>query len=133
MRYILNSLSFIILISIALSCSPSGEKTFEKEAEEQNRLYPMMIDPYTRIDSIRYIAAGNTFCYYYTLIADADNAYIAAQRGEKLKSELPAEIKKAPGLAIHRKHKVIMEYIYFSESSGNELLRITITPEMYLK
>ena len=131
MQYTLTTFTSIILVFIISSCSPSKEKTFEKEAEEQNRLYPMMIDPYTRIDSIRYTASENTFRYYYTLIADADNAYIAAQKCEDMKSQLPAEIKKAPGLAIHRKHKVTMEYIYFSESSGSELLRLTVTPEMY--
>lgn len=132
MRYLLISFTLIIwVLPIVLSCSPSKEKTFEKEAEEQNRLYPMMIDPYTRIDSVRYTASENIFRYCYTLIGEADNADVVIERREELKKQLPVTIKSAPGLAIHRKHGVIMEYIYFSESSGNELLRIRITPEMY--
>lgn len=132
MRFsILKNTLFIGVSFIILSCSSSKEKIFEKEAEEQNRLYPMMIDPYTRIDSIRYTASGNTFRYYYTLIGDADNVAVATIKREDLRKQLPAEIKSAPGLTVHREHKVAMEYIYFSDSSGNELFRVTITPDMY--
>jgi len=115
------------------SCSSSKEKSFEKEAEEQNRLYPQMVDPYTRIDSIRYVSGENTFHYYYTLIGEADNVEIAFRKREELKHQLPTEIKKAQGLTVHRNHSVIMNYIYFSESSKKELFRVTITPEMYKK
>lgn len=132
MRYFLFYYTLLIsVLVLVLSCSPSKEKIFAKEAEEQNRRYPMMVDPYTRIDSIGYTAAENIFRYYYTLTGNADNADIAARKREELRKQLPATIKAEPGLAIHRKHGVIMEYIYFSERSGNELLRIRITPDMY--
>lgn len=123
-----------LLIGIGLilfSCSPSKEKRFEKEVEEQNRLYPMMIDPHTRIDSIQYVAAENTLLYYYSLLGDADNAETATLTREKLEKRLPADIKSAQGLEVHRNHKVTMEYVYFSDSNKNELFRISITPDMY--
>jgi len=131
MRHIFISLASILLVFIVSSCSPSKEKIFEEEAERQNRQYPMMVDPHTRIDSIRYIASENTFRYHYTLIGRADNADISDKKRDEMKRRLPAQIKQSAGLATHRKHKVIMEYVYFSESSGKELLRITVTPDMY--
>lgn len=113
------------------ACSISKEERFEKEATEQNRLYPMVVDTFTRIDSIRYISDNNTFCYYYTLTGDADNQAIAMQMRDNLEKTLPEEIKRATGMAIHRKHNVAMEYIYFSERNGHELFRVKITPDMY--
>lgn len=113
------------------SCSSSKKKVFEQEAAEQNRLAPIMIDVYTRVDSVRYSASDNSFRYYYTLTGDADNKEVAVQKRKELQEQLPAEIKEAPGLTIHRNHKVVMEYIYFSEQTGEELFRVKITPEMY--
>ena len=128
---------FITIITISLlfffSCSSSKEKMFAKEAEEQDRLCPMMIDNYTRADSIRYTTADNTFHYYYTLMGDADNTDVANQKRKELQEQLPVEIKQATGLTIHRNNRVVMEYIYFSDRSGSELFRVVITPDMYLK
>ncbi|NDV82942.1 hypothetical protein [Bacteroides sp. 51] len=120
-----------LLLSFLSSCSSSKEKMFAEEAEEQNRLCPMMIDNYTRADSIRYTTTDNTFHYYYTLIGDADNIEVANQKRQELQEQLPIEVKKATGLTIHRNHHVTMKYVYFSGSNGNELFRVVITPDMY--
>lgn len=120
-------ISFILITS----CSSPKEKIFEQEAAEQNRLAPIMIDIYTRVDSVQYSGTENSFRYYYTLMGDADNKEIAIQKRKELQEKLPEEIKKAPGLTIHRNHNIAMEYIYFSEQNGEELFRVKITPEMY--
>lgn len=129
MRY--TFLFITVIIFLLASCSSSKEKMFAKEAEEQDRLCPMMIDNYTRADSIRYTTIDNTFHYYYTLMGDADNVQIAYQKREELQEQLPVEIKQAAGLTIHRNNHVTMEYVYFSDSSGNELFRVVVTPDMY--
>lgn len=131
----LKDLVSIFLIATLLpafsSCSSSKKNRFAKEAEEQNRLCPMMVDSYTRADSIRYTRTDNTFHYYYTLMGDADNATVAHRKQEELQTQLPIEVKQAAGLTIHRNNRVAMKYIYFSERSGRELFRVVITPDMY--
>lgn len=132
MRLPIISITVIVLLSAFLfSCSSSKEERFAKEAEEQNRLCPMMIDSYTRVDSIRYTTTDNAFHYYYTLVGEADNIEVANRKREELQAQLPIEIKQATGLTIHRNNHVTMEYIYFSDSSGNELFRVVVTPDMY--
>lgn len=132
MRFSIIFITVIIPLLVFLSsCSSSKEKMFAKEAEEQNRLCPMMIDNYTRVDSIQYTTTDNTFHYYYTLMGDADNIEVAHQKREELQAQLPIEIKQATGLTIHRANQVTMEYIYFSDGNGDELFRVAITPEMY--
>lgn len=135
MRYIylyLHTAIGVFLLSLFSSCSSrSNEKMFVDEAEEQNRLCPVMIDNYTRIDSIHYTATDNAFHYYYTLTGDGDNSLIANQMRERLQEQISVEVKESVGLSIHRKSRVTMEYIYFSEKNNDELFRVVVTPDMY--
>lgn len=121
--------AFVVLLAlVTYSCSSSKNEMFKKEVEEQNRLLPMMVDAYTRIDSIRY--ADNAFFYFYTLLNAADRVISEWERKE-LSDKMLKEIKSAAGMKLHRDHKVTMNYIYLSETTGEELFKIHITPEMY--
>lgn len=91
----------------------------------------MMINFEARIDSVNYTADSNIFRYYYTLLGDSDNPNTTEQEREDLKISYLTEIKRTQGMDNYRKHKVTIEYVYFSGSTGKELYRITITPDMY--
>lgn len=112
-------------------CSTSSKELFEKSALELNRSCPTMIDSFTQMDSVDYLDDEKLFRYYYTLFDEKDNPDIAWKEREELSKRIIEFMKHEPAMATHRRHHIIMEYIYFSHCSGNEFFRIRITPDMY--
>lgn len=113
------------------SCSPSPKDIFEKNALELNRSCPIMIDSYTQMDSAGYEADKNIFRHYYTLHGEKDNPQVAGQEQQELLQRITEFIMREPAMSTHRRYHITMEYIYRSSSSGDELFRLKITPDMY--
>lgn len=127
----LSAISIGLMVSLLQSCTSTPKDVLEKNALELNRSCPVQIDSYTQLDSARYVADGNSFQYYYTLSGDKDNSGIAQREQPELRQRIIDFIKHEPTMATYRRHHVVMEYIYYSQNSGHELFRVTVTPDMY--
>lgn len=124
---ILSLAAFVCLIS----CRESKEKVFERVAVQMTKKCPLVINEFTRLDSVIYLPNGNINQYYYTLLGNADDAQsIEANRG-KMESVLINEISNSLDMREYKEYHTTMEYIYYSDKNQSELLRLKITPEQY--
>ena len=114
-----------------VACQQPKPEVFENASKEANRQCPMIIDDVTTLDSTRYLKSENTFIYYYTLTGTADNPETSDSINEKLKSTIPDLIKANKEMEIYRNNNVTIVYVYLSERTRQNQLRLTITPDMY--
>ncbi|WP_455590406.1 hypothetical protein [Bacteroides sp.] len=113
------------------SCQQAKQKVFELASEQVNKECPMTIDEMTTLDSTSYAGEGNMFTYFYTLSGVADDSAIVEQMKAELEKTLPETIKNTEDMKIYRESDVTIKYVYLSKKSGQELLQITVTPDMY--
>lgn len=123
---------FVVPILAFLSCRPTPENKFERAAAEKTRKCPQVIDEYTRLDSVVYLPGANTNQYFYTLSGDAAaNTTIFAANKLQMEEILKNEVANSLELKEYKDFQTTLEYIYRSGITGEELLRIRITPDMY--
>ena len=90
------------------------------------------MDPFTTMDSIIYHHNTRTVSYYYTLegLMDTNLSF-----KEKLKNELTSllikNVTNSTDLKPHKESKMNFDYKYFSQTTGELLLDVLVTPEMY--
>ena len=115
-----------VLFTLA-SCQQAKQKVFELASEQVNKQCPITVDEMTRMDSTTYSGKDNTFTYFYTLSGQADDPTMS----EQLKKSLPETIKNTEEMKVYRESDVTIKYIYLSGKTQEELMQVTVTPEMY--
>lgn len=130
----------IIVGMIAFALSYYGvQQLFKKDLEselknaalELNKLTPMQIDEYTRLDSASTKGKTN-FIYYYTLF-DLEKSEVNLDTVNKyLRPSIIENVKISPELKIYRDNKITMDYKYY-DKNGIFVMKISVTPELYGK
>lgn len=113
------------------SCQQAKQKVFELASDQVNKECPMTIDEMTTLDSTNYVGEGNVFTYFYTLSGAADDSAIVEQMKAELEKTLPETIKNTENMKVYRESDVTIKYVYLSQKTKQELLQITVTPDMY--
>lgn len=119
-----------VLFALA-SCQQAKQKVFELASDQVNKECPMTIDEMTTLDSTNYVGEGNVFTYFYTLSGAADDSAIVEQMKAELEKTLPETIKNTEDMKVYRESDVTIKYVYLSQKTKQELLQITVTPDMY--
>lgn len=119
-----------VLFTLA-SCQYTKQKVFELAAEQVNKQCPITVDEMTRMDSTTYSGKDNTFTYFYTLSGKADDPTMSEQLKKSLEETLPETIKNTEEMKVYRESDVTIKYIYLSGKTKEELIQVTVTPDMY--
>ena len=119
-----------VLFTLA-SCQQAKQKVFELASEQVNKQCPITVDEMTRMDSTTYSGKDNTFTSFYTLSGQADDPTTSAQLKKSLEETLPETIKNTEEMKVYRESDVTIKYIYLSGKTQEELMQVTVTPEMY--
>lgn len=124
---------FLLIVSLAIitSCQKSKEKVFEEWAKDYTRHCPVSLDQFTRVDSMVYFPRTNTNCYYYTVMGSMDSADSIQNCKSELMKSLIHEVINSIDLKPYKDYHTTLKYIYHSDKTKKELLKITVTPEMY--
>lgn len=120
------------------SCAKSfiknnGDKIIDKvlvmTAQESNKSCPMMVDEYTRLDSVSAIPS-KTLQYHYTLIGfDVSKLQEDAVK-ENLNNSILANVKSNADLQQLKNMGTTFMYVYKDEK-GTAIHEYKVTPEMY--
>ena len=119
-----------VLFTLA-SCQQAKQKVFELAAEQVNKQCPITVDEMTRMDSTTYSGKDITFTYFYTLSGQADDPTMSEQLKKSLEETLPETIKNTEEMKVYRESDVTIKYIYLSGKTKEELIQVTVTPDMY--
>lgn len=124
---------FLLMTSLIVitSCQKSKEKVFEEWAKDYTKHCPVILDEFTRVDSMVYFPLTNTNCYYYTVTGSMDNADSIRNNKEELIKSLTDGVINSINLKPYKDYHTTLEYIYYSSKTKKELLKIAVTPQMY--
>lgn len=124
---------FLLIASLTVitSCQKSKEKVFEEWAKDYTKHCPVTLDKFTRVDSMIYFPQTNTNCYYYSVMGSMDNADSIRYNRDELMESLTDGIINSIDLKPYKDYHTTLEYIYYSDKTKKELLKITVTPKMY--
>lgn len=115
---------FIFLAALGLSgCRQSLEDRAAKDCKEFTEAKcPTPTRDNTRMDSMVYEAGTRTIHYYYTLVGDADNKAVIAQRRKELRKALQDALRTDMGTQAYKEEGFVFRYTYRSEKSPQEVL-----------
>ena len=120
-----------LFFSRLLLANRPNKKFYELAAEQVNKQCPITVDEMTRMDSTTYSGKDNTFTYFYTLSGQADDPTMSEQLKKSLEETLPETIKNTEEMKVYRESDVTIKYIYLSGKTKEELIQVTVTPDMY--
>ncbi len=78
-----------------------------------------------------YDSKTNTNSNYYTISGNIDNQDSIQKNKQYMESSMIAAVRNSLDLKEYKDFNTTIEYIYFSERSKKELLRIAISPRLY--
>ncbi len=114
-----------------ISCQESRDKAFERLAKEYTAKCPIPLGAGIRVDSMVYDSKTNTNSNYYTISGNIDSTDSIQKNKQYMESSMIAAVRNSLDLKEYKDFNTTIEYIYFSERSKKELLRIAISPRLY--
>jgi hypothetical protein len=108
---------------------PSFDKALVASANEMNKVCPMMLDKYTRLDNTIALP-GNSFQYNYTLVSVEKSQGMTDTVKKYIAPGIINGIKTSPDLKLFRDHKATMVYCY-RDKNGELIYKLSVTPNMY--
>ena len=123
----------VLIFSILKFTNKFGhiDKQLQQEAREKNRTCPQYVDQETRLDNTTALS-GNIFQYNYTLVRRVKDSIQVEELRTYLEPSILNNIRTNPDLRYQRDNNVILNFNY-KDKHGAFVLKISITPEMYLK
>jgi hypothetical protein len=126
------SIFLTTLLLVAFSQCTSDQRALDRSlkqaAAEINRMTPMMLSEFTRLDSVTVLLAPERrFQYHYAVINTSNPDSLLFSELEFTREAVRFAYFTAPEMAIFRDNNVIIDYIY-SDESGRVIYTITITP-----
>ena len=128
----------IVGITAALCSYYFTQKLFTKKdlltelktaALEVNKITPMQIDQFSRLDSASTKGKTN-FIYHYTLI-DIDKSEVNIDTVNKyIRTDIIDNVKNSSELETFKDNNVTIDYRYY-DKNGEFTLEISVTPEIY--
>lgn len=125
---------FLLIISLMAmtSCQKSREEVFEEWAKSYTKKHcPVLIDEFTRMDSMVYFPLTNTHSYYYAVTGSMDNADSMRNDKEELTKSLTDGVINSIDFKPYKDYHTTLEFIYYSDKTKKEMLKIAVTPQMY--
>ncbi len=125
---------FVLFILLAIcSCrKQSFEERVTENIAELNKKLPIRLDSLSTMDSMVFRPDTYTLQTFYTIEGMADNDSVLTEEfrntlGDNLLSSLKGNIQ-------YRKYKerdFVLEYLYYSRSTGRLLMNFSFTPDDY--
>ncbi len=112
-------------------------ETFEEKCAREAREYtekqcPRRIDPYTVIDSMTFDAPERELTYYYTLEGELDDKELmSADLLTDFETSLCKALVTSVEMKTYKEHGLNFQYTYVSQSTGEVLATVRLTPDMY--
>lgn len=110
---------------------PSFEKNMAKYVKETNSKCPIMIDDYSRCDSVN-ILSEKTLQFNYALVSIVKSDVEFEVIKEELETNLVSNVKNSHNFKIFRENKIAIMYS-FKDKNGAFIGKILIEPKQYLK
>ena len=136
MKRLILLLLFIPLVSCDFNLNKTDSNSVNEfdavlriTAEKINKMCPMMIDKYTRMDNVA-VLSNKKILHNYTLINDVVGDYTDEYLENEFASILINKVKTNPGLSLWRENNITLVY-HYSDKNGITIEQYTITPEMY--
>ena len=101
----------------------------KEAALELNRMAPMQVDAYSRLDSATSIGKTN-FVYHYTMLGVDKGQVNLDTLNTYLRPNIIQTLKTSPELQSFREHRIRMDYRYYDQN-GSFVTEISIAPEQY--
>lgn len=140
----MKKLLLALLVAFAIqSCGNSNsEKTlsvheqFQQSVDQVNAELPVMVDQFTRFDSMA-LGHSKNILYYYTLVGlDLDSIVANVDTitmddfKEAMTFALSENVINSPEMAFYRENNATLNYVYFNEK-GKEQMRVSFGPNDY--
>ena len=109
--------------------TPSFDKVMIYAASEVNKMCPIMVDEYTRLDNAVALP-GNIFQYNYTLVDIAKDEVNLDTVRKYIEPRIINNVKTNPDLKIYRDNKTTMTY-YYKDKNGVFVHKLSVTPDLY--
>lgn len=124
-------------LAAMLSLAGCGYENFNERCAREVREYtekecPRRIDPYTIMDSMTFDATGKELAYYYTLEDSLDSKELMSDElVEDFEQSLCKALSTSVEMKAYKEHNLNFRYTYISKSTGETLVSVVLTPEMY--
>lgn len=99
--------------------------------EELNKITPLKVDEFTRLDSISSFKR-KSLTYYYTLLQVNKSEVNIDSIKNYLKPNIIKSVKNSNELKVYKKNNISMNYLYY-DLNGEFITAIEVTPELYKK
>lgn len=99
--------------------------------EELNKITPLKIDEFTRLDSVSSFKR-KSLTYYYTLLQVNKSEVNIDSIKNYLKPNIIKSVKNSNELKVYKKNNISMNYLYY-DLNGEFITAIEVTPELYKK
>lgn len=98
-------------------------------ARSLNQSCPMMVDQFTRLDSVAYVS-DKVFQYHYTTLGLKKAEVDLDTFKEYLVPNIISNIRSNPDMKVFRDHEITFLYAY-RDHRGELFYTLSVTPEMY--
>ena len=99
--------------------------------EELNKITPLKIDEFTRLDSVSSFKR-KSLTYYYTLLQVNKSEVNIDSIKNYLKPNIIKSVKNSNELKVYKKNNISMNYLYY-DLNGEFITAIEVNPELYKK
>lgn len=99
--------------------------------EELNKITPLKIDEFTRLDSVSSFKT-KSLTYYYTLLQVNKSEVNIDSIKNYLKPNIIKSVKNSNELKVYKKNYISMNYLYY-DLNGEFITAIEVNPELYKK
>ena len=97
--------------------------------EELNKITPLKVDEFTRLDSVSSFKR-KSLTYYYTLLQVSKSEVNIDSIKNYLKPNIIKSVKNSNELKVYKTNNISMNYIYY-DLNGEFMIAIEVTPELY--
>lgn len=99
--------------------------------EELNKITPLKIDEFTRLDSVSSFKR-KSLTYYYTLLQVNKSEVNIDSIKNYFKPNIIKSVKNSNELKVYKKNNISMNYLYY-DLNGEFITAIEVNPELYKK
>jgi len=129
---IFGGLAFVfILYRIQKNTEENIVIELHQTVEELNKITPLKVDEFTRLDSVSSFKR-KSLTYYYTLLQVNKSEVNIDSIKNYLKPNIIKSVKNSNELKVYKKNNISMNYLYY-DLNGEFITAIEVTPELYKK
>jgi hypothetical protein len=123
------AIGYFVVNALLQTDSASFDATLMQAADEINKVCPIMVDQYTRLDNTIALP-GKIFQYNYTLVTLTSADVQPDSLSSALRESIVNDVKTNPDMQAMRDNDVTVAYKY-NDMNGIFLTKIVVKPEDY--